>query len=206
MRLTAALALVAIVGTLMGCQIVPYTDNRFSLAYEAEITPHQVRFPTMLTYPDTTDFFYPLYDNPPRSDLNLRGIDCQVRSDGTLTVLSRVQNMGSDIIAAVPMVSTGDFGAFRVVTIVSTASGAKERVEAVQVLPLTVPATVILASNSGRRCRPAISRRSTLSPTRTGMCPIPSATTTGLAGAARSIRRTRGALSTASQLGRVRQA
>jgi hypothetical protein len=148
MRSIAAVALVATVSLVTGCQIVPTSDNRFSLDNEVEITPQQVRFPIILEYPDNTDFFYPIYEHPPRSDLNLRGIDCQVRSDGTLAIVARVQNMGSDIIAAVPLVTTGDVGAFRVVATVSTANGSKEQVQAVQIVPLTVPATVILASNS----------------------------------------------------------
>jgi hypothetical protein len=147
MRLIAVVALIATMATITGCQIVPYSDNRFALANEAEITPHQVRFPIILTYPDMTDYFYPIYDKPPRSDLNLRAIDCQIRSDGTLTVVSLVQNMGSDIIASMP---TSYGSQFRVVATVSTASGGKERVEAVQLAPLTVPTSVFLASNATR--------------------------------------------------------
>jgi hypothetical protein len=148
MRCIAGVALVAFAACIAGCQIVPTSDNRFLLANEAEITPTKVRFPILMSYPDNTMFFYPMYEQPPRADLNLRGIDCQVRSDGTLTIVSRVQNMGSDIVTATPFSVTGEQGPFRVAATVTTASGAAETVQAVQIVPLTVSSTVILASNS----------------------------------------------------------
>jgi len=148
MRSIAGAALVALMAAIAGCQIVPTSDNRFTLVNDAEITPWPVRFPIIMSYPDQTMFFYPLYEHPPRSDLNLRGIDCQVRSDGTIAVVSRVQNMGSDIIAAAPLSISGDLGAFRVAAMVTTTNGAHESVQAVQIVPLTVSSTVILASNS----------------------------------------------------------
>jgi hypothetical protein len=148
MRSIAGVGLIAMAAMITGCQIVPTTDNRFTLANEAELTPRYVRFPFIMSYPDNTMFFYPMYEQPPRADLNLRGIDCQTRADGTLAIVARVQNMGSDIIAAVPLSITADVGAFRVAARVTATNGTQESVQAVQIVPLTVSSTVILALNS----------------------------------------------------------
>jgi len=158
MRCIAGIALVAFLASIAGCQIVPTSDNRFLLANEAEIAPSKVRVPIIMSYPDNTMFFYPIYEQPPRADLSLRAIDCQVRSDGTLAIVSRVQNLGSDIIAAVPLAITGDVGAFRVAATVTTANGAQESVQAVQIVPLTVSSTVVLASNSTQALASDITR------------------------------------------------
>jgi hypothetical protein len=141
------LGLIASVALLAGCQIRPYGENqRFSTWSDADIQPRAVRFPTMVTFPDETMFFYPIYDNLPRADLNLRAISCTRLDDGTLVVTARVQNMGADIIANTALL-TGDFAAFRVAATVTTANGVREEVSGAQIVPLTVSSTVTLAMN-----------------------------------------------------------
>jgi hypothetical protein len=56
---------------------------------------------------------------------------------------ANVQNLGSTIIPAIPFFN-GDLGAFRVAATVTTASGARDEVSAVQNMPLTVGGTVTL--------------------------------------------------------------
>ncbi len=148
MRAIATLCIVAVSLFLAACQILPYEPTaRFSTWSDADLQPRAERFPIMLSFPDNTMFFYPIYDRPVRSDLVLRSISCAQRDDGGLAILARVQNMGLDIIAAVPVLS-GDLGAFRVAATVTTAAGTQEQVSAYQVVPLTVSSTVVLAMNS----------------------------------------------------------
>src|SRR5450755_2733335 len=145
MRSTARWGLFAAATLLAGCQINPYGENqRFTTWSDADIQPRTVRLPILLSFPDETMYFYPIYDNVPRSDLNLRAISCARQDDGTLVVTARVQNMGTDIITNTPLLS-GDLAAFRVAATVTTASGAREVVSTAQVVPLTVAATVSLA-------------------------------------------------------------
>jgi len=147
MRKIVQLGLVAGVILLAGCQIRSYGENqRFSTWSDADIPLRAVRFPTMLTFPDETMYFYPIYDSLPRADLNLRAISCTRLDDGTLVVTVRVQNMGADIVANTALL-TGDLAAFRVVATVTTANGAREDVGVAQVVPLTVASTVSLAMN-----------------------------------------------------------
>jgi len=147
MRKLVQLGLIAGVILLAGCQIRSYGENqRFSTWSDADIQLRTVRFPTMLTFPDETMYFYPIYDSPPRADLNLRAISCTRLDDGTLVVTVRVQNMGADIVANTALL-TGDLAAFRVVATVTTANGAREDVAVAQVVPLTVASTVSLAMN-----------------------------------------------------------
>ena len=150
MRRITQLGLIAAVTLLAGCQIRSYGESqRFSTWSDADIQPHVVRFQTMLTFPDETMFFYPIYDSLPRADLNLRAIGCTRLDDGTLVVTARVQNMGADIIANTALL-TGDLAAFRVAATVTTANGAREDVSVAQVVPLTVTSTVSLAMNPTR--------------------------------------------------------
>ena len=150
MRKIVQLGLIAGVTLLAGCQIRSYGENqRFSTWSDADIQPRAVRFPTMLTFPDETMYFYPIYDSLPRADLNLRAIGCTRLDDGTLVITARVQNMGADIIANTALL-TGDLAAFRVVATVTTADGAREDVSVAQVVPLTVTSTVTLAMNPTR--------------------------------------------------------
>ena len=69
MRRIVQLGLIASVTLLAGCQIRPYGENqRFSTWSDADIQPRAVRYPTMLTFPDETMFFYPIYDSLPRAE------------------------------------------------------------------------------------------------------------------------------------------
>ncbi|MDQ6916839.1 MAG: hypothetical protein M3023_03365 [Pseudomonadota bacterium] len=150
MRSIAFWCLFAAVALLAGCQINPYGENqRFSTWSDADIQPRVVRFPILLSFPDETMYFYPIYDNPPRADLNLRAISCARQDDGTLVVTARVQNMGADIVTNTALL-TGDVAAFRVAALVTSASGAREEVTTAQIVPLTVSATVSLAMNPTR--------------------------------------------------------
>ncbi len=147
MRSTALWCLFAAATLLAGCQINPYGENqRFSTWSDADIQPRVVRFPILLSFPDETMYFYPIYDSVPRADLNLRAISCARQDDGTLVVTARVQNMGADIVTNTALL-TGDVAAFRVAAIVTSANGAREEVSTAQIVPLTVAATVSLAMN-----------------------------------------------------------
>jgi len=113
MHSTARWGLFAAATLLAGCQINPYGENqRFTTWSDADIQPRTVRFPILLSFPDETMYFYPIYDNVPRADLNLRAISCARQDDGTLVVTARVQNMGADIITNTPLL-TGEVAAFR---------------------------------------------------------------------------------------------
>ena len=60
MRKIVQLGLIAGVTLLAGCQIRSYGENqRFSTWSDADLQPRVVRFPTMLTFPDETMYFYP---------------------------------------------------------------------------------------------------------------------------------------------------
>jgi hypothetical protein len=150
MRSIAHWGLVAVAVVLAGCQINPYGENqriRFATWSDADLQPRAVRFPTVLTFPDETMYFYPIYDNPPRADLNLRAISCTTLGDGTLLLIARVQNMGADVVTNTTL---GDFASFRVLATVTNANGLREDVSTAQVAPLPVASTVSLAVNPTR--------------------------------------------------------
>jgi hypothetical protein len=151
MRSIAHWGLVAVAVVLAGCQINPYGENqriRFTTWSDADLQPRAVRFPIVFTFPDETMYFYPIYDNPPRADLNLRAISCTTLGDGTLLLIARVQNMGADIVTN--NIALGDFASFRVLATVTNANGLREDVSTGQVAPLTVASTVSLAMNPTR--------------------------------------------------------
>lgn len=148
MRSIAHWGLVAVAVVLAGCQITPYGENqriRYTTWSDADLQLRPVRFPIQFAFPDETMFFYPIYDNPPRADLNLRAISCTTLGDGTLLVTAKVQNMGADVVTATAL---GDFAPFRVLAIVTNANGLREDVSTAQVVPLTVASTVSLAMNT----------------------------------------------------------
>lgn len=148
MRSIAHWGLVAVAVALAGCQITPYGENqriRFTTWSDADLQLRPVRFPIQYSFPDETMFFYPIYDNPPRADLNLRAISCTTLGDGTLLVTAKVQNMGADVVTNT---ARGDFAPFRVLATVTNANGQREDVSAAQVVPLTVASTVSLAMNT----------------------------------------------------------
>ena len=99
--------------------------------------------PYVLTFPDNTMYFYPIFDDQPRhSDLKLNSMLCVAGSDGFVVVAANVQNLGSTIIPNLPL--NGDLGAFRVAAIVTTAGGGRDEVYATQYVPLTVGGAVTL--------------------------------------------------------------
>ena len=147
MRSIAKLGMVAVAATLVGCQFTgAYRDAQYAAsatAYTDEIKPRPVYVPYIISFPDNTMYFYPIYDDQPRhSDLKLNSMLCVAGSDGFVVVAANVQNLGSTIIPNLPL--NGDLGAFRVAAIVTTASGARDEVYATQYVPLTVGVTVTL--------------------------------------------------------------
>jgi hypothetical protein len=161
MRSIALLGLIATAASLAGCQINPYGDEsqnqRFTTWSDVNFLPRVVRFPMVATFPDETMFFYPIWETQPRSDLKLRAISCARADNGTLVISARVQNLGADVIPNTALL-TGDFAAFRVAAIVTTADGGRESVSAAQVVPLTVTSTVSLALNATRALADDVTR------------------------------------------------
>jgi hypothetical protein len=147
MRSIAKIGMVAVAVTLAGCQISgAYRDASFAASatpYTDEIPPRPVYVPYVLTFPDNTMYFYPIFDDQPRhSDLKLNSMLCVAGSDGFVVVAANVQNLGSTIIPNLPL--NGDLGAFRVAAIVTTASGVRDEVYATQYVPLIVGGAVTL--------------------------------------------------------------
>ena len=148
MRSIAKFGMVAVAVTLAGCQISgAYRDASFAAsasAYTDEIPPRPVYVPYVMSFPDNTMYFYPIFDDQPRhSDLKLNSMGCILGQDGFVVIAANVQNLGSSIIPNIPYFS-GDLGAFRVGATVTTASGARDVVYAIQYVPLTVGGTVTL--------------------------------------------------------------
>ncbi|HZI84639.1 MAG TPA: hypothetical protein VFF44_12050 [Casimicrobiaceae bacterium] len=151
MRCIAKLGTIAVAATLAGCQFTgAYHDAGYRLSadpYTAEIKPRAVYPQYVLTFPDETMYFYPMYQDDPRhADLKLDSMVCVVGTDGHLVVAANVKNLGSNIVPSIPLLS-GDMGAFRVTATATTASGAREQVYATQYVPLTVTgaATLVLS-------------------------------------------------------------
>ena len=148
MRSIAKFGMVAVAVTLAGCQISgAYRDASFAAsasAYTDEIQRRPVYVPYVLSFPDNTMYFYPIFDDQPRhSDLKLNSMGCILGQDGFVVIAANVQNLGSSIIPNIPYFN-GDLGAFRVGATVTTASGARDVVYAIQYVPLTVGGTVTL--------------------------------------------------------------
>lgn len=146
MRLLAATGLFSVALVLSGCQINPSPDSRFSSPVfndfaDAMTWQERDRPQYILSYPDETMFFFPIYGRPPRADLNLRSMSCSKASDGTLIVSVKVQNMGADIIPPREQVTTGDVASFRVVARVTWAGGAQQEVSSSLPIPMGVSAT-----------------------------------------------------------------
>ncbi len=148
MRSIAKLGLVAVALTVAGCQISgAYRDASYAASatpYTDAIPPRPVYFPYVLSFPDNTMYFYPIFDDQPRhSDLKLNSMRCVVGNDGFVVVAANVQNLGSSVIPNIPFFN-GDLGSFRVGATVTAASGARDEVYATQNIPLTVGGTVTL--------------------------------------------------------------
>jgi hypothetical protein len=147
MRSIARLGMVAVAVTLAGCQISgAYRDASYAASatpYTDEIPPRPAYFRYVMTFPDATMYFYPIFDDqPPHSDLKLNSIRCVAGEDGWVVIAANVKNLGYSIIPSIPL--RGDLGAFRVAATVTTASGARDEVYATQYVPLTVGGTVTL--------------------------------------------------------------
>jgi hypothetical protein len=148
MRSLVKFGMVAVAVMLAGCQISgAYRDKSYAAsasAYTDEIQPRPAYFRYVMTFPDDTMYFYPIFDDqPPHSDLKLNSILCVAGSDGFVVVAANVQNLGSSIIPNIPFFN-GDLGAFRVAATVTSASGARDEVSAVQNVPMTIGGTSIL--------------------------------------------------------------
>lgn len=145
MRSLIVLTLAGVAGFLTGCQFSDHYENGRPVTplYSDDLPPRKVYPPIVLKYPDESMYFFPMFDEPPHSDLNLVAIGCTA-SEASLVVVARVRNQGSAIVSAVPFLG-GELGAFRVGAVVTTASGASEQIYAVQQAPLTVTGTVDLA-------------------------------------------------------------
>jgi len=148
MRSIAKLGMVVAAATLAGCQFTgSYHDAGYAAsasAYTDEIKPRPVYVPYVIGVPDNTMYFYPIYDDqPPHADLLLNSMSCVAGTDGFVIVAANVKNLGSHIIAPIPLLS-GNLGAFRIGATVTTASGLREQVYATDFVPLTVGGAVTL--------------------------------------------------------------
>jgi hypothetical protein len=128
-----------------------YHDAGYSASgnpYLADIPPRPVYPQYVLTFPDETMFFYPMYQDEPRhADLRLDSVRCVDDGTGHVAVIAAVRNLGSNIVPAIPLLS-GDIGAFRVAATVTTARGAQEQVYATDYVPLMVANGVTLVTSS----------------------------------------------------------
>jgi hypothetical protein len=147
MRSILILSWLALTALIAGCccQVIGYQGNpNFSDPFVNDtIGPTIPRFPVVLNFPDETDWFFPMFDERPRSDLALLGMRCDPLSDGRVVVTARVENLGSSPVTPEPFRS-GELSGLRVAAIVTTVGGARERVDGTTMLPLTVGGTVDL--------------------------------------------------------------
>jgi hypothetical protein len=154
MRSIAWLGTVAAAAMLAACQFTgAYRDAGYAASgnpYTDEIKPRPVYPKYVMTFPDDTMYFYPIYDdNPPHADLKLDSMSCVAGSDGFVVIAATVKNLGSSIVAAIPLLS-GDRGAFRVGATVTATNGARDQVYATLFVPLTVGTAVTLVLSPTR--------------------------------------------------------
>jgi hypothetical protein len=149
MRSILTLGLVALTALVAGCccRVVGYAGNpNFSDPFQNDlIGPTTPNFPVVLNFPDETMYFFPIYDDRRSSDLALLGMRCDALDDGRLVVTARVENLGSSPISP-SFFNSAELSGLRVAAIVTTASGAQERVDATSMLPLSVAGTVNLST------------------------------------------------------------
>jgi hypothetical protein len=148
MRLLAAMGLLSAAAILAGCQINPSPESNFSSPVfndfgDLMTWQDRDRPPYVMSYPDDTMFFYPIYGRPPRSDLNLRAMSCSKATDGTLVVSVKVQNMGADVIPPREQL-WGDVSSFRVVALVTWVGGTQQEVSSSLPIPMGVSATIAM--------------------------------------------------------------
>ena len=148
MRSIAKFGIIVAAAMLAGCQFTgAYRDAWYAesaTAYTDEIKPRPVYVPYIIGIPDDTMYFYPIFDDqPPHADLKLNSMSCVAGSEGFVVVAANVKNLGSKVVAPIPLLS-GDLGAFRIGATVTTVSGAREQVYATDFVPLTVGGVVTL--------------------------------------------------------------
>lgn len=143
MRSILTLGLAALAALIAGCQVVGYAGNpNFDNPFVNDtIGARPYNFPYVLNFPDDTMYFFPTYENPPRSDLILLAMRCDPQDDGSLKVTTRLENQGSWPVAP-EWYYSGELSAIRVAAIVTTADGTHEQMEATRMQPLPIGATV----------------------------------------------------------------
>jgi len=139
---------------LAGCQIAPTPETRFSSPIftnfsDIATVQDRDRPPYILSYPDETMFFFPIYERPLRSDLNLKAIACKRSTDGALIVSARIQNLGADIIPPKEQLY-GEISSFRVLARVTWSTGASQDVYASLPIPMGVSAVFNLDTKQTR--------------------------------------------------------
>ncbi len=127
---------------LAGCQMAPSSEAKFSSPIfnnfsDVATAQDRDRPPYILSYPDETMFFFPIYDRPLRSDLNLKAIACRRSADGALIVSARIQNLGADLIPTQEQLY-GDVSAFRVLARVTWSNGVRQDVYGSVPFPMDV--------------------------------------------------------------------
>ena len=143
MRSILNLGLAALAALVAGCQVVGYAGNpNFDDPFVNDtIGAYPYNFPAVLSFPDDTMYFFPIYAGAPQSDLMVLAMRCDPQDDGTLKVTAKIENQGSSP-AAPEWFRSGELSAIRVAAIVTTADGTRERVEATRMQPLPVAATI----------------------------------------------------------------
>lgn len=129
---------------LAGCQIGPSPEAKFSSPIFSDFSDiatiqDRDRPPYILSYPDETMFFFPIYERPLRSDLNLKAIACRRSKDGALIVSARIQNLGADIIPPKEQLY-GEVSSFRVLARVTWSNGVRQDVYGSVPFPMGVSA------------------------------------------------------------------
>lgn len=147
MRWIMTVGLVALAALAGGCQVVGYAGNpNFDDPFRNDlIGPTTPPFPMVLYFPDDTMYFFPTYgDGRPRSDLDLLGMRCLADGDGHLLMSAFLENQGPSPIAP-NWFSVGRASAVRVAAVVTTRDGARERVDASSMQPLTAAGIINVA-------------------------------------------------------------
>jgi hypothetical protein len=147
MRWITSLGIVALAALAAGCQVVGYAGNpNFDNPFVNDlISPTTPPFPVVFNFPDDTMFFFPIYGDGKRiSDLDLLGMRCLADGDGHLLMSAFLENQGSSPVTP-NWFSVGGASAVRVAAVVTTRDGARERVDATSMQPLTVAGIVNLA-------------------------------------------------------------
>ena len=140
MRSIITLGLAAVAALLAGCQVVGYAGNPgFDDPFVNDtIGPTTPPFPLVFYFPDNTMYFFPIYGTGrPVSDLDLLAFRCAASADGRLLVTALLENQGTDPVAS-NWLRSGDLGSVRVAALVTSASGAREQVDAALYAPFTV--------------------------------------------------------------------